>query len=91
MSRAIERRLVSVDIPTRVKIEIVQDGILILDADTGQITDVNPFLVNMLGSIRMPSCWVNNEDLPLEASDGRCLHVEFVGNVYHIERDAFSR
>ncbi len=29
--------------------ETAQDGILILDADTGQITDVNPFLAEMLG------------------------------------------
>jgi PAS domain S-box-containing protein len=29
--------------------ETAQDGILLLDAKTGQITDVNPFLVNMLG------------------------------------------
>jgi len=29
--------------------EAAQDGILILDADTGQITDVNPFLTNLLG------------------------------------------
>jgi diguanylate cyclase (GGDEF)-like protein/PAS domain S-box-containing protein len=29
--------------------EAAQDGILILDASTGTITDVNPFLVNMLG------------------------------------------
>ena len=29
--------------------EAAQDGILILDADTGQITDVNPFLTEMLG------------------------------------------
>lgn len=29
--------------------EAAQDGILILDADTGTITDVNPFLMNMLG------------------------------------------
>jgi formate hydrogenlyase transcriptional activator len=29
--------------------ETAQDGILILDADTGQISDVNPFLVEMLG------------------------------------------
>jgi formate hydrogenlyase transcriptional activator len=29
--------------------ETAQDGILILDADTGQISDVNPFLVKMLG------------------------------------------
>jgi diguanylate cyclase (GGDEF)-like protein/PAS domain S-box-containing protein len=29
--------------------ETAQDGILILDADTGQIQDVNPFLILMLG------------------------------------------
>ena len=29
--------------------ETAQDGILILDADTGQIDDVNPFLIDMLG------------------------------------------
>jgi len=29
--------------------EAAQDGILILDADTGRINDVNPFLVDMLG------------------------------------------
>lgn len=29
--------------------EAAQDGILILDADTGQITDVNPFLTDLLG------------------------------------------
>jgi len=29
--------------------ETAQDGILILDAKTGQITDVNPFLIDMLG------------------------------------------
>jgi diguanylate cyclase (GGDEF)-like protein/PAS domain S-box-containing protein len=29
--------------------ETAQDGILLLDADTGQITDVNPFLTEMLG------------------------------------------
>lgn len=29
--------------------EAAQDGILILDAETGMITDVNPFLINMLG------------------------------------------
>jgi PAS domain S-box-containing protein len=29
--------------------ETAQDGILLLDADTGQITDVNPFLIALLG------------------------------------------
>lgn len=32
--------------------ETAQDGILILNADTGQIEDVNPFLTNMLGYSR---------------------------------------
>ena len=32
--------------------ETAQDGILILDADTGMITDVNPYLMNMLGYSR---------------------------------------
>ena len=32
--------------------EAAQDGILILDAETGLITDVNPFLINMLGYSR---------------------------------------
>ena len=29
--------------------ETAQDGILILDAQNGEITDANPFLLNMLG------------------------------------------
>ena len=32
--------------------ETAQDGILILDVDTGEIHDVNPFLTNMLGYTR---------------------------------------
>jgi diguanylate cyclase (GGDEF)-like protein/PAS domain S-box-containing protein len=32
--------------------EAAQDGILILDAETGMITDVNPFLIEMLGYSR---------------------------------------
>jgi diguanylate cyclase (GGDEF)-like protein/PAS domain S-box-containing protein len=32
--------------------ESAQDGILILDAETGMITDVNPFLIGMLGYSR---------------------------------------
>ena len=29
--------------------ESAQDGILILDAETGMVVDVNPFLINLLG------------------------------------------
>src|SRR5512135_2940515 len=93
--------------------ETAQDGILILDADTGQITDVNPFLVKMLGyshaallgrqlweigpfkdiaaaraafSELQSKGYIRYEDLPLEASDGRHLHVEFVSNVYWVDQ-----
>jgi PAS domain S-box-containing protein len=89
--------------------ETAQDGILILNAETGQITDVNPYLIKMLGypgnyfigkklweigtfkdSEASKSTflelqtqgYVRYEDLPLEASDGRQVAVEFVSNVY---------
>jgi PAS domain S-box-containing protein len=32
--------------------EAAQDGILILDAETGMIEDVNPYLITMLGYSR---------------------------------------
>ena len=93
--------------------ETAQDGILILDADTGQITDVNPSLMEMLGyshaELLGQQLWeigpfqdiaaaqaafsdlkskgqIRYEDLPLETSDGRHLHVEFVSNVYRVDR-----
>ncbi len=91
--------------------ETAQDGILLLDAKTGEITDVNPFLVDLLGysekEIVGKKLWeigpfldraaarnafeklqtdhyVRYEDLPLEASDGRRVQVEFVSNLYAV-------
>ena len=49
--RAEEAVLVS-EIRYRRLFEAAQDGILILDVDTGQIVDVNPFLIDMLGFSR---------------------------------------
>ena len=93
--------------------ETAQDGILILDAETGQIADVNPFLVEMLGysyadflgkklweigpfkNIKaskdsflelQDKGYVRFEDLPLETKDGRQIAVEFVSNVYLVNR-----
>jgi two-component system cell cycle sensor histidine kinase/response regulator CckA len=43
------QRLKDSEIRYRRLFETAQDGILILDADTGQILDVNPFLIDMLG------------------------------------------
>jgi PAS domain S-box-containing protein len=90
-----------------------KDGILILDADSGQIADVNPFLVEMLGysreEFRGKKLWeigafadteaskaafealqqkeyLRYEDLPLQTRDGRLIEVEFVSNVYTVDR-----
>lgn len=91
--------------------EAAQDGILILNAETGQIDDVNPFLTDLLGYSReqllgnklwdigpfkdtkasksefrelQREAYVRYEDLPLETSAGKSIHVEFVSNVYRV-------
>ena len=91
--------------------ESAQDGILILDAVTGQIDDVNPFLIALMGYTRedfvgehlweigpfkniaaakdsflelQAKEYVRYEHLPLQASDGRTIDVEFVSNVYRV-------
>lgn len=93
--------------------ETAKDGILILDADTGKITDVNPFLTEMLGYSReeflgkklweigsfkdisasklafaelQSQGYVRYEDLPLVTSSGQHIAVEFVSNVYVVDR-----
>ena len=48
-SRRIEKILKDSEVRYRRLFETAQDGILILDAETGQISDVNPFLLEMLG------------------------------------------
>jgi diguanylate cyclase (GGDEF)-like protein/PAS domain S-box-containing protein len=45
----IEQEKASSELRYRRLFETAQDGILILNAETGQITDVNPFLIDMLG------------------------------------------
>lgn len=49
MTRKVEPSLRDSELRYRRLFEAAQDGILILDAETGSITDVNPFLINMLG------------------------------------------
>jgi PAS domain S-box-containing protein len=44
-----EEALIASETRYRRLFETAQDGILILDADTGQIVDVNPFLIDLLG------------------------------------------
>ena len=49
---SIEQSLRESELRYRRLFEAAQDGILILDADTGAISDVNPFLIDMLGYSR---------------------------------------
>lgn len=44
-----ELKLKESEVKYRRLFETAHDGILILDSETGQITDVNPFLINLLG------------------------------------------
>jgi formate hydrogenlyase transcriptional activator len=94
--------------------ETAQDGIILLDADTGQILDINPFLLKMLGhshkdflgkklweigpfsdiaasklrfSELQTKGYVRYEHLPLETKDGRLINVEFVSNVYLVDKE----
>jgi len=50
--RSKESSLKASELRYRRLFEAAQDGILILDAETGAITDVNPFLIKMLGYSR---------------------------------------
>jgi two-component system CheB/CheR fusion protein len=88
--------------------ESAKDGILILDAETGCIIDVNPFLIEMLGysseQFVEKAIWeigpfkdivankekfselskkefFRDEDLSLQAADGREVKVEFVSTM----------
>ncbi len=51
-SKLAEEARVASEMRYRRLFEAAQDGILILDADTGQIVEVNPFLITMLGFSR---------------------------------------
>ena len=103
-----EMDLIASEIRYRSLFESAKDGILILDAETGKIIDVNPFLIDLLGyskeSFIKKTVWeigffndiietkekflelqqkeyVRYDDVPLETSDGRKIHVEFVSNL----------
>ena len=46
------KKLIASELRYRRLFEAAQDGILILDAKTGMIEDVNPYLIKMLGYSR---------------------------------------
>jgi PAS domain S-box-containing protein len=107
-----EKEIIASETRYRRLFEAAKDGILILDAETGKILDVNPFLIEILGytydMFIGKALWelgffkdiavnrdkflelqrkkyVRYENLPLEASDGRQMAVEFVSNIYLVD------
>ncbi|MFA5803476.1 MAG: PAS domain S-box protein [Melioribacteraceae bacterium] len=93
--------------------EAARDGILILDAETGMIVDVNPFLIEKLGYSKeqfiekaiwevgsfkniiankdkflelQQKGYVRYDNLALETSIGEQFYVEFVSNVYLVDK-----
>jgi PAS domain S-box-containing protein len=118
MRYAVERKAAEVSLrasETRYRrlFETAKDGILILDFETGAIDDVNPFVLEMLGTSReallgkkvwelgffkdilaseakflelQRTDYIRFDNLPLETADGRKIDVEFVSNVYLVNR-----
>lgn len=93
--------------------ESAHDGILILDAETGIVVDVNPFLLQLLHysydelcnqfiwelgvfkdiaaskeafKILQDNEYIRYEDLPLETRQGLPVDVEFISNVYLVDK-----
>jgi diguanylate cyclase (GGDEF)-like protein/PAS domain S-box-containing protein len=112
-SKRIEHKLKASEIRYRRLFETAKDGILILDADTGMITDVNPFLMDLLGythaELLGKRLWeigsfkdiaasqdafrelqakeyIRYDNLPLETKNQKHIQVEFVSNVYLVNR-----
>ncbi|GEM_PF-232548 len=108
-----EKALIASETRYRRLFESAKDGILILDAETGKIMDVNPFLVETLGysheQFIEKTIWeigffkdiianhdkflelqqqeyVRYDNLPLETAAGRKINVEFVSNVYLVDK-----
>jgi PAS domain S-box-containing protein len=65
--------------------ETAQDGILILDADTGEIFDINPFLIEMLGypheALLGKRLWEIGAFRDIEASKAAFLELQSKGYV----------
>jgi PAS domain S-box-containing protein len=109
----VEQKLQSSEMRYRRLFETAKDGILILDAYNGQIVDVNPYLIEILGysyeELLGKELWeigifknieesktaflelqnkgyIRFEDMPLETKSGKPINVEYVSNVYLVDK-----
>jgi PAS domain S-box-containing protein len=109
----VEQKLQSSEMRYRRLFETAKDGILILDAYNGQIVDVNPYLISVLGysyeEFLGKELWeigifrniedskaafielqnkefIRFEDMPLQTKSGKPINVEYVSNVYLVDK-----
>lgn len=112
-SAALHEKLIASEVRYRHILESAKDGILILDAETGRIKEVNPYLTELLGYSQeqfiekkiweiglfkdiadnqekfyelQNKQYVRYDDLQLETATGRNIIVEFVGNLYFVDK-----
>ena len=112
-SVALQEKLIASEVRYRRLFESAKDGILILDAESGVIKDVNPYLIEHLGysheQLIEKKIWeiglfkdiaanqekfcelqnkqyVRYENLPLETAAGKKINVEFVSNLYFVNK-----
>ena len=109
----LQEKLIASEVRYRRLFESAKDGILILDAETGRIKEVNPYLSELLGYSQEQfiekKIWeigffkdiaanqekfyelqnrqyVRYENLPLETATGKKINVEFVSNLYFVNK-----
>ena len=109
----LQEKLIASEVRYRRLFESAKDGILILDAETGLIKDVNPYLSELLGYSQeqfiekkiweigffkdiaanqekfyelQNKQYVRYENLPLETATGKKINVEFVSNLYFVNK-----
>jgi PAS domain S-box-containing protein len=113
LGSTLQDKLIASEVRYRRLFESAKDGILILDAETGVIKDVNPYLIGHLGysyeQLIKKKIWeigffkdrtanqekflelqnrqyVRYENLPLETATGKRINVEFVSNLYFVNK-----
>jgi PAS domain S-box-containing protein len=81
--KLVEKRLIESELRYRRLFETSQDGILLLDANTGKITDVNPYLEQMLGYSHKEflgkRLWEIGAFKDIKASQGAFLELQSLG------------
>ncbi len=112
--KKVEEKMKVSELKFRRLFESLQDGILILDGETGLVVDANPFFTDLTGYTReeligkdlrelgflkdiarstesfsqlLRKEYIRYEDIPLETKNGKILKVEFISNVFAVDKE----